>query len=186
MEVRDSFSFASLPSVLKALQVYCSSYYGSLAGWELEGPEAKKFFGVWRLNILLTHNGPRATHRYFLPLLAPGTVSARGKILSRFVKFFRGLRAAPSHKVFSAALLLARDMRTTLARNLEYGQDPWAAIPNLIRSILLEQETVAPLPMDAWRLPYLTKLLGQREQLHLGMKEETERVKQLIESLCVS
>ena len=45
VEVRDSFPFASPPSVLRALQVYCSSYYGSLAGWELEGAEAQKFYG---------------------------------------------------------------------------------------------------------------------------------------------
>ena len=90
VEVRDSFSFASPPSVLRALQIYCSSYYGNLAGWELEGAEAQKFYGVWRLNVVLTHNLPRGTHRYFLPMLAPGAVSARGQILSRFVKFFRG------------------------------------------------------------------------------------------------
>ena len=76
VEVRDSFSFASPPSVLRALEVYCSSYYGSLAGWDLEGAEAQKFYGVWRLNVVLTHNLPRATHRYFLPMLAPGAVSA--------------------------------------------------------------------------------------------------------------
>ena len=69
VEVRDSFSFASPPSVLRALQVYCTSYYGSLAGWDLDGPEAKKFYGVWMLNILLSHILPRAAHRYFLPLL---------------------------------------------------------------------------------------------------------------------
>ena len=62
VEVRDSFAFASPSSVLRALQVYCSSYYGSLAGWELEGAEAQKFYGVWRLNVLLTHKLPRATH----------------------------------------------------------------------------------------------------------------------------
>ena len=77
VEVQDCFRFASAPSVLRALNVYCSSYYGSLAGWDLEGPEAKKFYGVWRLNVLLTHNVPRATHNYFLPLLAPGAELAR-------------------------------------------------------------------------------------------------------------
>ena len=120
VEVHDSFTFASPPSVLKALQVYCSSYYGSLAGWELEEVKAQKFYGVWRLNVLLTHKLPRATRRYFLPKLAPGAVSARAEILPRCVKFFRGLRAAQSHEVVSEALLLARDRRTTLAKNIDY------------------------------------------------------------------
>ena len=177
--------------MLRALQVYCTSYYRSLAGWDLEGPEAQRFYGVWRLNILLSHNLPRATHHYFLPLLAPGAVSAKAEIIARFVKFFRGLRAAPSHEVVSAALVLARDMRSTLARNLAFvervtGQDAWAASPRLVRSIVMENETVKPPLEDIWRVKYLDKLLGQREQLHsLGMEEEEEQVQLLIESLCV-
>jgi hypothetical protein len=192
VEIRDSFNFASTPSVLRALRVYCSSYYGSLAGWDLEGAEAQKFFGVWRLNVLLTHKLPRATHRYFLPLLAPGAIYARAEVLARFIKFFRGLRAAPSHEVVSAALLLARDMRSTLAKNIAYvekvtGQDAWAASPQLVRTLAMERETVAPPDEDAWRLPYLSKLLEQRVQLHiLGMKEEEEIVQSLIDSLCIS
>ena len=163
-----------------------------MAGWDLDGPEAKKFYGVWRLNILLAHNLPRATHRYFLPLLAPGSVSARGEIAARFIKFFRGLRSAPSHEVVTAALLLARDQRTTLAQNIAYierltGQDAWAASPELVRSIVMEREAAAPAPEDAWRLPYLVKLLEQRHRLHTqGMEKEEERVQQLLESLCIS
>ena len=103
-----------------ALQVYCSSYNGSLAGWELEEAKVQKFYGVWRLNVLLTHKLPRTTHQHFLPMLAPGAVSARAEILSRFVRFFRGLRAALSHPVVSAVLLLDRDRRSTLAKNIGY------------------------------------------------------------------
>ena len=35
VEVWDSFTFAAPSSELRALQVYCLSYYGSLAGREL-------------------------------------------------------------------------------------------------------------------------------------------------------
>ena len=76
--VQDSFALAAASSVLRALQVYYLSYYSSLAGWELERAEVQKFYGVWRLNLLLTHNVPRETHRYFLPMLAPRVVSAKG------------------------------------------------------------------------------------------------------------
>ena len=192
VEVRDSFAFAAPSSVLKALQVYCSSYYGSLAGWELGGAEAQKFYGVWRLNVLLAHNLPRETHRYFLPMLAAGAVSAKGEIMARFVSFFRGLRAAPSHEVVTATLLLARDRRTTLSKNIAFvesqtGQDPWTASPKLVRTVIQQREAVEPPPEDAWRLPYLVKLMAQRDQLHtLALKEEEARVQLLIDSLCKS
>ena len=92
----------------------------------------------------------------------------------------------------SAALLLARDKRSTLAKNIDYvekvtGQDAWVASPQLVCSIVVERETVAPNEEDEWRLPYLAKLLEQRVQLHtLGMSEEEERVQELINSLCIS
>ena len=46
---------------------------------------------------------------------------------------------------------------------------------------------MAPPPEDAWRLPFLSKLLEQREKLHwMGMDREEERVQELIDSLCKS
>ena len=192
VEVRESFSFASPSSVLRALDVYCSSYYGTLAGWDLSGPEAQKFYGVWRMNVLLTHNLPRGTHRYFLPLLAPGVVSAKTEILARFVRFFRSLRNSQSHEVVTAALLCARDRRTSLGQNIAFieelsGRDIWETSPDLMRSILSEKETVSPPQEDIWRIPYLKKLLIQREELHvMGMEEEKEKLQEIIDSLCVS
>ena len=192
VEVRDSFSFTLPPSFLRALEIFFSSNHGSLEGWEPEGAEAQKFFGVWRLNVLLTHNLPRAKHRYFLPMLPPGAVSASGEIVARFVSFFRGLRKAPIQEVVSAALFLARDRRSKLGKNLAYvesqtGQDPWTASPELVRRSAMEREVVEPPPQDAWRLTYLAKLLRQWQQLHrLGLKVEEERVQQLIDSLCIN
>ena len=192
VEVRDSFSFASPTSVLRALQVYCTSYYGSLASWDLGSQEVTQFYGVWRLNVLLTHNLPRATHRYFLPMLAPGAVSAKAEIMSRFVTFFRSLRWAPSHEIRTAALLADRDMRSTLGRNIslveeETGQDAWTVSSKLVRAVMMEKETVTPTPRDEWRLPYLTRLMEERELLKTeGRKEEQERIQELIDCLCTT
>jgi hypothetical protein len=189
VEVRDSFNFASPPSVLRALNVYCSAYYGTLAGWDLGGPEAHKFYGVCRINVLLTHNLPRGTHWYFLPLLTPGAVTAKTEILARFTRLFRSLRNAPSHEVVTAALLCARHKRTTLGKNIAFieeltGRDIWGISPDLVRNILAQLETVSPPPEDTWRLPYLEKLLMQREELHvMGMEEELQEI---INSLCTS
>ena len=188
VEVRDSLSFAAPSSVVIALQIYCSSYNGSLAGWELAGAEAHKFYGVWRLNMLLAHNLLRETHRFFLPMLAPEAVSAKGEILARFIAFFRGRRTAPNHEVVTAALLLARHRRSMLARNIAYVMSQSGpASPQLVRSVVMKRKAMEPPPENAWRLPYLAKLLAQREQLDtLSMEEEEGKVQQLIDSLCIS
>ena len=75
------------------------------------------------------------------------------------MEFFWGLRKAPSQEVVSAPLLVFRDKRSTLARNLDYGerqtgQDPWTASPQLVRSVM-QLEVGEPPPEDTWRLPYL-------------------------------
>ena len=39
---------------------------------------------------------------------------------------------------------------------------------------------------DEWRIPYLSKLLGQRQELeYLGLEEEKTVVENLISSLCI-
>ena len=92
----------------------------------------------------------------------------------------------------TAALLSARDRRTTLGRNIALveelsGQDVWAASPDRVLSALIEHETVAPPLEDIWRLLYLVKLLKQREELHLmGMKEAEEKLQGVIYSLCTT
>ena len=83
-------------------------------------------------------------------------------------------------------------MRSTLAKNLAYveeltGQDPWTASPELIRQLVTRKEAVAPPPQSAWRLPYLSKLLQQRQELHYrGLKEAEEEVQELIDAICIN
>ena len=49
-----------------------------------------------------------------------------------------------------------------------------------------EREAVPVPPQDAWRVPYLRKLLEQRIQhYYSGDKEKEDRVQTLIDSLCV-
>ena len=91
-----------------------------------------------------------------------------------------------------ATLLTARDARTTLGKNISYlerlrGHNVGAGSPTLVCTTIIERETVAPPPEDAWRLPFFSKLLKQREKLHwIGMDREEERVEEIINSLCKS
>ena len=51
--------------VLGALQAYCSSYYGCLAGLYLGGAQAAQLSNCWTTNVNLTWSVPRATRTYF-------------------------------------------------------------------------------------------------------------------------
>ena len=60
VEVRESFGFASPSEVLTALNIYCTSYYGCLAGWDLGSAAAGAFFSVQTVGVKLAWGVPRA------------------------------------------------------------------------------------------------------------------------------
>ena len=185
--------FTSPVEVLFATSVYCSDYYGSLAGWDLGSDKADMFFNAWSTHVRLAWRVPRQTRTFLLQhVLAPGLTSARTEVLARFVSFFRSLRNAPSHEVRTAALLAARDLQTVTGRNLALvaelsGQDPWTASTARVREALREREMVPVPEGDSWRCNYLHKLLEQRQRAYYsGDKEKDMEISSLIDSLCVS
>ena len=96
---------------------------------------------------------------------------AKAEIVGKFFSFFQSLRTAPSQEVVCATLLTARDARTTLGKNKCYlerlrGHNNGAGSPPLVCTTIIEREMVDPPPEDAWRLPFFSKLLKQREKLH--------------------
>ena len=111
-------------------------------------------------------------------------------ILARSVKFFQSLLVAPSHEVRTVALLVARDMRTTTAKNLdlvrqETNLDPWTVKPLLVKQELKLRELVEIASEDKWRVVYLSKLLEQRQELHYKAIEN-HQLDSLIQSLCIN
>ena len=193
VEVRESFGFASPPEVLTALNIYCTSYYGCLAGWDLGSAAAASFFSAQTVGVKLTWGVPRATHTYFVQqCLAPGATSARAEVLARLTGFYAGLRNSPSPEVRTVALLASRDLRTTTGSNIRKveeasGLSVWTSTTPQIRSAVRSNELV-PVPLeDMWRLPYLKRLLEQRLQYHYrGEKEKETQTQSLIDSLCVN
>ena len=91
---------------------------------------------------------------------------------------------SPCREVNILARLLAKDIMTTTARNMrmidkETGGSTWAAPGG-------QREPTVP-RVDAWRIPYLGRLLEERDILvHQGeeFSEEVERVQELIDSIC--
>ena len=63
----------------------------------------------------------------------------------------------------------------------------WCSTTGQVRRAIKERETVEVPPEDAWRVPYLQKLLEQRLKHHYkGEKEEETKVQSYINSLCVN
>ena len=192
VEVRQAFSFASPVEIIRALQVYCTSHYGSML-WDLQGEGAVQYCNSWSTAIKLAWDCPRATRSYLLQeVLACGTTSARSEIMARYGKFFRGLRSSPCREVAILANLVARDIRSTTGSNIRLvwdssGKNPWCSGPTALRSGLAKAERVEVPEADRWRVKYLGTLLTQRQEWHyMGHEEQELLVQKLIDSLCIN
>ena len=185
VEVRETFQFASPVEVLQALKVYCSSFYGSML-WDLAGNGASQVFNAWNMAIKLTWDCPRETRNYLVQqVLSCGMTSARLDIMSRYAKFFKGLRTSTSREVATLANLMGRDVQTTTGKNIRLieersGLSVWSTGQEKLKEAIAENEIVTVDEADKWRIP----LLQKQELSYLGA--DLDETNDLINSLCIN
>ena len=192
VKIRETFSFAHPAEQLQAVMKYCTSIYGSNL-YNFEDDEFGMICGAWKTGVKLAWGVHRGCRTYLVQhVLAPGIPSLRVSLLLRFRKFFRSLLTSPSPEVQVAALLAARDLRSSVGSNLallrdETGLDPWTCSDGQLRAALLRAEE-APVPAeDAWRIAYTWRLLEERlECFYCGDTEGEKRLQGLLDSLVIN
>ena len=188
-ELRETFGFASPSEVLRSVKLYAGSHYGSML-WQFQSESASQYFTSWRTCVKLAWHVPRQTHTYLVDhLLCSGLSSVRSDILSRYVKFARGLKLSPSMEVSVMFGVVAGDACTTTGQNLnmirlETGLDPLACSLVKLKEELGGRVVAVP-DGDVWRLKYLGKLLEARGEANY-QGEDTHQLTVLIDSLCSS
>ena len=192
VKIRETFAFAHPAEQLQAISKYCTALYGSNL-YNYNDTEFSMIASAWRTGVKLAWGVHRGCHTYLLQaVLAPGIPSLRADLLVRYRNFFRGLLTSPSPEVQVAALLAARDLRCSTGSNLallreETGLDPWTCSVGPLRAALHQAEQVPVPPADAWRVPYMRRLLQERLiHYYSGNSEEEQRVQGLLDSLVVN
>ena len=189
VKIRETFAFAHPAEQLEAVTKYCTAVYGSNL-YNFSDHEFEMICSAWRTGVKLAWGVHRGCRSYILQqVLTPGIPSLRVNLLMRFHTFFRSLLVSPSPEVQVAALLAARDLRSSLGSNLallreESGLDPWTCSPGHLRAALQLADEVPVPEEDAWCVPYTWRLLEQRLQhYYSGNTEEEEQVQSLLDSL---
>ena len=192
LQIRETFSFAHPCEQIAAMDKYCNSLYGSNL-WNLNDEGTKKIFAAWKTSIKLAWKVHRGCRSFLLEnVLAKNIRSCRVNLMSRFHGFFLRLLDSPSLEASVVARLSARDMRTNIGSNLalichESGLDPWMSSQSSMKEALTRAERTVVPARDAWRIPYLAKLLESRLQAYyLGNEEEDIRLTSLINSLVIN
>ena len=131
---------------------------------------------------------PRSCHTNIVDhLLALNHSSIREQIHVRYIGFFDKLRKSKATPVKFLVNIVARDVRSTTARNLklieeETGQNPWKTNKIKVQAKLQRKPVPAE---DNWRVPLLYQFLSRRHELEANL-ENTDCINSLIDSLCSS
>ena len=186
-DIRETFSFAHPDQVLSAVNLYAGHFYGGML-WDFTSNMCNQMFNSWNVCVKLAWNVPRSTHTYLVDnFLGINHLSIKRQLLSRYVKFFKGLLKSKSREVQILSNIVARDVRSVTGRNLrlletETGLDPWKATSIDIRDNI----PISQIPNhDVWRIPLLCRLLYQRQEMATNC-ENTDQISDLIDSLCSS
>ena len=186
-----SWASASPPDILKALETYCSSFYGCML-WDLAGDKAAQVYNSWNTAVKLTWNCPRQTKTFLVQqVLGSGMYSARTNILARYGSFFGSLRTSSNLEIRVLANLTGRNLLSTTGKNLRTvqeatGLDPWQTPAAKMKAALHSREQVEVLPQDTWRIEYLCSLLRQhQEAVYMAMEDSAKQLQDLIDSLVI-
>ena len=188
-QVREMFEFAHAMEKVLAIEKYCTSLHGSEL-WDLTSPEAQMVFRAWRTGIKISWNVPRATHSFLVQeVLTTGVQSLEQRILRNSVGFFQSLLRSPCQEVAVLSRIAARDIRSTLGKNIQKIReitqlDPWSMKKAELHAAL-EQGLHIEVPKEnSWQPRCLANMLAARSQAFFRADEnEFVRLTSLIDSL---
>ena len=112
------FHFASSSVMVKLINVYTTSFYGSPL-WDLLSADCQRLYSSWNVTVRNVLNLERTTHRYMVEPLS-GCLHPQVMLASRYVSFYRGLLNSTKFCVRYLARLAERDMRTVMGKTLHY------------------------------------------------------------------
>ena len=187
VQIRETFNFARPEEILKAVNVYCSHFYGSML-WDLYGNKANQLFNSWSTCVKLAWDIPRSTHTYIVEdVLAKDFFTVKQQLVGRFVDFFQKLLKSPSSEIRVVANMAGRCAQSTTGGNLhkiqlETGLDPWQVSGWKFKESIGRSRVTR---QDAFRVQYLRKLLDARTEIR-SRAEDSQEVDVLINSLCSS
>ena len=161
------FHYCSHETLLKLITTYTCAFYGSPL-WNLRSKEAEKLFRSWNVMVRNALQIDRMTHRNLIEPLS-GNLHLKPMLLSRFVKFYKGLISSPKFTVRFLARISERDMRTVLGRTLDYLTSECELERGKVESLtplLVKRKVVyAPLPPESmWKFQLAKEVISVRDK----------------------
>ena len=114
--ILQEFHFASTEVMVKLLNTYTTSFYGSQL-WDLYSDSCEKLYKSWNVSMRNVFNLDRRSHRYLLESFT-GQTHPKVMLATRLVRFYRNQLISPKFKMRFLIRLATDDKRTVLGRTL--------------------------------------------------------------------
>ena len=180
------FHFASKEVLMKVINTYTTSFYGSPI-WDLYSASCDKLFKSWNVTMRNVLSVDRRTHRFLVEELSKQE-HPRVMLASRLVSFYRAQLNSPKFRVRFLVRLAENDKRTVLGRSLdniasECDQALDKLTPKIVKAKL--RHAVAPSGQE-WKLPLASELysLGCDEKSLLGFT--CDEIDEMLQYICIS
>ena len=152
--------FADPAILVKLLQVYCTSFYGSCL-WNIYSAEVDRLYRSWNVSVRNIFQVPYTTHRY---LVQPLSDSSHPKTIlsSRFTKFMQSLVSSTKSSISYLARLVRYDNRTLAGRTVSrLSRECNIDKESLTVSSVSKSVRYFPVPEEElWRIDIMKELLN--------------------------
>ena len=180
------FHFASKNILLKLVNTYTTSFYGSQL-WDPYSAECNKLFRSWNVTVRNVLNLDRATHRYLIEPFSDGLLHPMVMIKSRLVDFYRSQLNSPKFCIRFLIQLAADDLRTCLGRTMHrISVEVGTKIDELSGRLVKSRLKYSSLPdTDTWRVPLGLELMEVRNGQSSLPGFTEEEVELILKHICV-
>lgn len=175
------FGFGDPLLVMKVINIYATSFYGSSL-WDFNSPEAIKLFNSWNILVRIVFNVPR----YFIEELS-NCKHIMSIIFQRYLGFMSSLLNSKKHCLSALARLVLNDEGSLSSQNIETisKKADLKYILTLSPKVVADAVVYSEVPAEEeWRIDLLRELIAiQRNEVDLDFGELSPFSKSEIEDL---
>ena len=182
--------FASSEVLVKLLNTYATSFYGSPL-WDPLSPECERLYKSWNVTLRHIFNVDRKTHRYLIEPMSQ-CVHPKVMLLSRLVGFRKTLANSPKFSIRYLCHVTEKDHSTVFGRTLhsilkecDLKENEFDKLnPQLVKRKILYQKVPEE---EQWRVPVIREILGIRNGTTVNMTGlDIHQLNDILEHVCVN
>ena len=158
--IRQELHFADPAILVKLLQVYCTSFYGSSL-WNIYSAEVDRLYRSWNVSVRNIFQVPYTTHRYLVQPLSD-CPHPKTMLSTRFTKFMQSLVSSTKSSISYLARLVRYDNRTLAGRTVSrLSRECNSDKVSLTVSSVSRSVRYFPVPEEElWRIDIMKELLN--------------------------